>query len=80
MRRERGDCLGPEWSDIIKLRRTSGDRDDARMTSVGKESFGSRRLRSLRVADLSQRVAEQLALESADQRFVYAEFLFFLLR
>ena len=44
VRRERGDCLGPEWNDIVKPKRTSGDRDDARMTSVGRESFGSRRL------------------------------------
>ena len=49
VRRERGDCLGPEWSDIVKPRRTSGDRDDARMTGVGRESFGSRRLMSVGV-------------------------------
>ena len=58
MRRERGDCLGPEWSDIVKPRRTSGDMDDARMTGVGRESFDVRR--SLRVADLRQRAAERV--------------------
>ena len=49
VRRERGDCLGPEWSDIVKPRRTSGDKDDSRMTGVGRESFGSRRLMSVGV-------------------------------
>ena len=72
VRRERGDCLGPEWSDIVKPKRTSGDRDDARMTGVGRESFDVRR--SLRVADLRQRAAERVVwtTECKDGRAVHA--------
>ena len=61
------------------IRRQGRREDDRRRQGVLRQQETDVR-RSLRVADLRQRAAERLALESADQRFVYAEFFFFLLR